>query len=955
MSGTTDPERYARVEALFGDAMDVPKEEREAWLLEHCPNDAELRAEVLGLLTSMDGANAGLPTPSATVLAGWFEEEEDAATEAWVGRKLGDCTIEERIAAGGMGVVFRARQDPPGRDVALKVMRSALHSDEARARFGHEARLLAHLTHPNIAQVYGVGTHTTDQGESLPYFVMELVADARTLQEYVTQRELSLRETLRLVAAVCDGVHGGHQRGVVHRDLKPDNILIDSEGRPKIIDFGIARATTDEVAQTRLTMEGQVLGTLPYMSPELLGGDAPVDVRGDVYALGAITYELLCGVRPHDLSDKTLIEAAQHIREASILAPSKHREGVPRDVDAVVMKALAREPDRRYPSAASFAADLRRFLSDQTVEARTPGLMDSLRLLARRHRTAFLFGSIALLSLIGAVIATSVFAVRTEKARAAEAQARTEAEESAAAERIARTEEARAREQEARARQRAERMLSQAQKLASWLAGDHWISLVGIPKSLEARQAFLEQMRGHLKRLAISSEDDPDLIAGTAHIHALLAAAYSSRGLGSTGDVDASIAEYRKASTLFQQAIAADTDAKFDYEAQYALTRVRLGDRLFVSGNLEEGAKLQRGAMADFRELKERVQLSPVLLSQITDAFQTIAYRHLESGEHDQALAIWEECLTFYEGKPPTSAERIPWINQRAVLLTHLGEAFTSLGKTEKAAAMHKEAVDLMRGLVGGKPDAPRNLRSDFSMTLVGLADFARDAGKYDEAEKLYRESIDLEEQMYREAGDKDLLRASELTTSLQRLGRLYQLTNRAKESVEVYERTVTIQRAVLRAAPKIFGSYHSLRISLNGLGHGLIYAPDIPRARKVIAESNDLAHRMVEQFPAQIEAHVAVAESYDSMGIVEFFASERTSTPDARHTALKAAEKHFEQSLAAWQALEESGRLPPWATRAPGQVAQKLKTIRSNLAVVEGLLPPKKKGEALGQGEDGG
>jgi len=221
------------------------------------------------------------------------------------GTRIGAYTVQSLLGRGGMGAVYKATQSSPQRTVALKLMRPGMTSDAALRRFTHEAHLLGRLSHPGIASIHEAGIHKDEHGNSVPFFAMEFV-DGPTLSSFARSTELSVNERLALFARVCDAVHHAHAKGVIHRDLKPSNILvatIDGEHVPKILDFGVARATDADLQTTTMhTDVGQIVGTIPYMSPEQVSGDPDdIDTRSDVYALGVVLYELLESTLPYDL------------------------------------------------------------------------------------------------------------------------------------------------------------------------------------------------------------------------------------------------------------------------------------------------------------------------------------------------------------------------------------------------------------------------------------------------------------------------------------------------------------------------------------------------------------------------------------------------------------------------------------------------------------------------------
>ncbi len=273
------PDRWTRIENLFHAALEQPSECRARYLDENCP-EGDLRGEVDRLLAAHDSAACFIEPPAEGFLSSDLSNELDIPVE---GKRIGGFALKRVIASGGMGTVYEAEQENPRRSVAIKVMRSGFASRSVLRRFEHEAAVLAHLRHPCIAQVLEAGTHI-DDGERRPYFAMEYIPDARSITEYAAHHNLSVPERLKLFVAICDAVHHGHQRGVIHRDLKPANILVDGAGRPKVIDFGVARVLDDDIAVTTMqTGIGQLIGTLTYMSPEQCTGDPhDIDTRSDV-------------------------------------------------------------------------------------------------------------------------------------------------------------------------------------------------------------------------------------------------------------------------------------------------------------------------------------------------------------------------------------------------------------------------------------------------------------------------------------------------------------------------------------------------------------------------------------------------------------------------------------------------------------------------------------------------
>lgn len=395
-------DRAQWVKQIFQSLLDCPRGERNDELVRACGQDVSLRGEVQRLLDADDSGAVLLDTPAVK-----FDSELPAGAVGQGVQDIGGFEIVRLIGSGGMGDVYEARQAQPRRTVALKILRSGAASRGALRRFRAEADLLARLAHPGIAQVYAVGVHESGPF-SVPYFAMEYVADAMDLLRHAESRSLDTCGRLRLFLDVCDAVQHGHERGVIHRDLKPCNILVGADGRPKVIDFGIAKAQDAGLATTIATDMGQLVGTLQYMSPEQLRGDsANVDMRSDVYALGLILYELLSGRRPHELAGADLAGAVLKLRGDDPQPLSAIRRDLRGDLSTIVAKAIVKERAERYATVSELMGDIGRYLANEPIAARSPSGLYLLRKLARRHRTvavAVCFSACALAA--GAALAT---------------------------------------------------------------------------------------------------------------------------------------------------------------------------------------------------------------------------------------------------------------------------------------------------------------------------------------------------------------------------------------------------------------------------------------------------------------------------------------------------------------------------------------------------------------------
>jgi tetratricopeptide (TPR) repeat protein len=411
--------RFDAVMAVFEAACELAGDARARLLEQACP-DARFRAEVEALLRHHDAAHnaadAAVRGAQDAVLA--VPDTALPASAAALPPRIGDYRPLRILGSGGMGVVYEAEQDHPARRVALKVIHGHGASPAMAQRFAREAELLARLQHPGIAQIFAAGTHA-----GVPFLAMELVV-GEPLD--IAARMLPWRQRIELLVKVCDAVQHAHSHGVVHRDLKPGNVLVDAAGEPKVLDFGIARALDDGAdAHTLLTRTGQLLGTLEFMSPEQLAGNPlGIDAQSDVYALGMVLYVLLAGRLPFDVAGKPVADVILLLRDRELPRLSQLAPFLPDDVVTIVHTALAKDRARRYGTVALLAADLRRFLTDQPIAARPPSTLYVLGKFARRHRglvtaSCLVFGA----TLAGLIVSLRLYYLADERAKEAQRQA----------------------------------------------------------------------------------------------------------------------------------------------------------------------------------------------------------------------------------------------------------------------------------------------------------------------------------------------------------------------------------------------------------------------------------------------------------------------------------------------------------------------------------------------------
>lgn len=553
-------------------------------------------------------------------------------------QQIGPYQIERVIASGGMGTVYEALQQQPRRTVALKVMKHGIVSRSALRRFEYESQVLARLQHHGIAQVYDAGIHD-DGGDPVPYFTMEYIPGARTLTEFAREEALDTRGRLQLFVEICDAVHHGHQRGIIHRDLKPSNILVGADGRPKIIDFGVARSTDADLAVTSVqTIVGQLVGTVQYMSPEQCQADpGDIDTRSDVYSLGVVLYELLTESMPYDVMGKPIHDATHIVREVQPRRPSAIRHVLKGDIETIVMKALEKNRERRYQSASELAGDIRRYFRHEPIAARPPSFAYQLRMFVRRNRVVCASATAVFVFFVVASIVstTSYFTAERERVRA-----NTRAET--------------------------------ANQIKETLIG---IFEVSDPHSdtsekLTARQVLDKGVATIKEHLA-----DQPLVKG-----ALLTA---------MGRVYAQLGVYDVARPLLEQAIELQRSATRGPDDELAASL------FYLAGVLQDFGKYDKAESLYEESLTARQELFGNESKPVAATLDALAGLCLQKGDLDRAAALERQAIDVYRGLGKSAQKEL------ASALGDLAAVYQALGRLDDALELFKQTLQTHRQLLG--------------------------------------------------------------------------------------------------------------------------------------------------------------------------------------------------------------------------------------------------------------
>jgi non-specific serine/threonine protein kinase/serine/threonine-protein kinase len=723
------PERYQQIKALFHAALEHEPGAQAAFLDQACAGDPALRAEVEALL-------AVEPAPSFIEGAIQDAVARIAADppEPVQGQRIGPYQVIRQIARGGMGAVYLALRadDQYRKQVAIKLIRRGLDTEDIIRRFRNERQILAGLDHPNVARLLDGGA--TDDGR--PYLVMEYI-EGQPIDDYADHHTLSTEDRLRLFRQVCAAVQYAHQHLVIHRDIKPSNILVTEDGTPKLLDFGIAKLLTPEMAAQTLdaTAPALRLMTPEYASPEQVRGET-ITTASDVYSLGVVLYELLTGHRPYRLTGRTPHEVLQAVCEQEPERPStaitrveevatdgetkritpevvsemradtpeRLRRRLSGDLDTIVLKAMHKEPQRRYASVEQFSEDIRRHLEGLPVIARKDTLGYRAGKFVRRHKVGALATALIVVTLMGGIAATLW-------------QARV-----------------------------AERRFNDVRQLANTFMFDIHDEIANLPGSTRAREKLVMTALQYLDRLAQES-------GGEASLQRELATAYEKVGdiqgnpyQPNLGDTTGALQSYRKALAIREALLAADPQ-RLEARLDVAASQSKIGDMLLSTHDLAGALERYRRANQIYEEVAVQQPGDMRIRSALAASYESISEALWERGEtasgfetYRQALQIREAIVTQEPGSAPAQHGLARSLDTFATRLVY------TEAKAEAVAHMRR-SVTILESLTAADPTNAR-LRRNLATGYTHLGDVLWGTGDVRGELESYRQSLAIHQEL---------------------------------------------------------------------------------------------------------------------------------------------------------------------------------------------------------------
>lgn len=935
-----NPAEWQKIKKIFNAAIDLPEDERAAFL-EKC--DEDTLQKVKKLLKAVENANDFI-VESAFVDVGFVDETE---ADFYVGTQIDDYKILEEIGAGGMGTVYLASRSDESFDkkVAIKLIKRGMDTTAVLKRFVMERKILASLENPNIASLLDGGS----TADGLPYLVMEYI-EGEPITKFCDLHQFSIEERLALFRKVCSAISYAHQNLVVHRDIKPSNILVTKDGTPKLLDFGIAKLLhpdwsleTDEATATMFRIM-----TPEYASPEQIRG-LPITTASDVYSLGVVLYELLSGMRPYKIESRLPQEVANVILTEEPLRPSSvvsrqslsdsnrkssantqrtkdegqktNPKSLRGDLDNIILKALRKEPERRYQSVQEFSEDIRRHLVGLPVTATADTAFYRLGKFVKRHRAGVLAGGLIVLTLL---VATAITAWQAVVARREQAKAEQRFRE---VRRLANTVLFEYHDGIAKlpgSTPLREKMVKDAllyldnlaaeniddASLQSELAtayfkvgevqgapaisslGDYGGGLESFKKSLAIRQKLFEkdskneqikldlsrsyQMVGHLLQV---TDDVPAALENYGRAFAILDSMPTAKrdlatlhtrfaaALAMSGKLPEAIENFRKSHSILNELIAQNPDER-DLKRDLGKNSVLLGDALEEAGKLDEALETQRTAYA---------VLQPLVTENDTDsqraamsAFGRIGDVLFKLGKYREALEIQQKSLAADEKTLALDPSNALARRDVQVDFHKIARNYSELGQTSEAIINQRKCVEICEKAVAANPESSES-RGDLGVAFYFLAEMYEKAGSLREALNCYRKTIEIEEANYK-ADPSNASTAANVSEDYIKIGGvLLKLGNRA-EALSGYLKALEIRERLAAASP------------------------ETPNGRAI------------------------TAKLYENLG--DYYFSQD----------VKQAKNRYEQSLAVWQELQQNNTILTSDAKKPDEVRQKLEKCNARL-----------------------
>jgi non-specific serine/threonine protein kinase/serine/threonine-protein kinase len=801
-----NPEQWQVIRRIFHEAVVLPAGERDEFIVRAAEGDESLRMEVQSLLASHDRAASFIESESDQVAT---VARDRILADEMIGRRVGTYRIVREIGRGGMGAVYQGVRDDAefSKRVAIKLIRTGMNTASVVRRFLSERQILANLDHPNIARLLDGGTSE----EGLPYFVMEYI-EGQPIKEYCDTRRLETDERLKLFRDVCSAVHYAHQNLVIHRDIKPRNILVTPDGTVKLLDFGIAKLLLPGPGRDETTQAAARAMTPDYASPEQARGD-PITTSSDVYSLGVLLYELLTGHRPYRITSGSPVEIIRAICEqepdkpstaiarvetvpagdedtnitltpesvskARASQPDKLRRELEGDLDNIVLKAMRKEPQRRYASAEQLSEDIRRYLNGLPVIARKDTVSYRTGKFVRRHKAGVAAAGLILLILVAGIIGTTrqTLAARRERATAV-------------------------------------RRFNDIRQLANSFMFEFHDAIKELPGSTHARELVVQRALQYLDGLAAEAGDDPSLKRELATAYEKVGDVQGDPYSPSLGDSASALVSHRKALALREALVAADP-SNVALRRELAASYMKIGDIVWLDADWN-------GAQDAYRKARD-----------IDEALSAA-----DPGNRDLRYDLSMNDIG-------------------------IGDTLVQTGDLDAALAEDRKGLAIRLELNTVSPDA--KTKRGVATAHIKLGDVLAAKHELDEAVEDYNRAISTLEEMCRQEPSSFSLQ-TDLENSLQRLGEALMKQGRTDQAITAFRRTMGIGEAQAAADPANAVAKRNLAGAISSLAGALDEKGDYAEALAMYDKTLKIVAPLSAADPANAQGRGDVEFCYEAM-----------------------------------------------------------------------------------------
>ena len=899
-------ENWPKVKEIFSAALELKPDERVSFLNTACAADENLRSEVLGLLSAHDSSGDFIQHP-AVVDVGFLVSDTNHSAAA-AGQHIGTYEIIRELGRGGMGAVYLASRADEAFDkqVALKLIKRGMDSDAIIKRFVMERQILANLDHPNIARMIDGGT--TEDG--LPYFVLEYI-EGTTITRYCDEHKLNTLERLKLFLQVCAAVQFAHQNLIVHRDLKPSNIIVTKDGTPKLLDFGIAKLLSVDSALVETETIGRLF-TPEYASPEQLRG-LPITTTSDVYSLGVVLYELLSGHRPFNLASRSAEEIARMITTSEPLKPSvvitRHEamphaddghhsltpEGISRtregnvdklrrrlvgDLDNILLKALRKEPERRYASVQDLSADLQRHLTGLPVLAREDTFAYRAGKFIQRNKASVAAAAVVAITLISATVVTTWQATVAKRERA-----------------------------------KAERHFKEVRNLTNSFLFDFHDSIADLNGATQAREMVVKKAQEYLSTLAQEAGDDRELLWELSTAYLKLGDVQGRPGFSRTGDTAGALKSYEQSLDIRRRLVTLEPN-NTEYQLGLAVTLSRFGPINQVLGNPSVSAERMRESM----EIADRLLPQSHDLTTFQAAFRAPAFLGdalSELGNYDEALAMYQKSLSIADRMKNESLPPKEVTLRFVVALERLGFVYGIKGQWQKAVDADQDMLTRTEELLAMDPTS-LDYQRDKATALDHVGDSFRGVKNYPKALEYGQRGLAMYEDILRK-DPQNARTKKDVGDCSHHVSETLLASGDYRGASSLLERTIGIRRELADQDKTNVEYPDDLANSLMLSGESLEASGNLTKALEAYQEARAISEPIVAAHPRRIDYRRDLARLYTDIGGAFVAMSHQDE-----------AAVWYQKGLDLWKELQDQHALWAKETDRPREVAANLLRTRS-------------------------